>query len=218
MTVSFERIPAGLATFLRASIAIALATAATSCARRDLIDSPDQADGVSVPVESLWKKEAAEDPITAYRIRIALDPENPGLHNNLGNQYVLQNMMAEALREFRTAARLDRESPVPWNNIGTTYKKLGKLSAAAGAFKKALRVDERYALAWYNLGTVYDENGKYDAALEYYLKALALKPELAQPEVNPQIVENRNQIVVRLRHYLEEAGNIALPLDRLPEK
>ena len=218
MTVSFSSRLTGRAVVLRAAISIALLATSTSCARRDIIDSPDLAAGVSVPVESLWKQEAAEDPITAYRIRIAGDPENPGLHNNLGNQYVLENRMAEALREFRTAAKLDRESPVPWNNIDTTYKKLGRLSAAAGAFKKALRVDERYALGWYNLGTVYDESGKYDEAIEHYLKALALKPELGRVEANPQIVENRNQLVIKLRHYLEEAGNIALPLDRLPEK
>lgn len=186
--------------------------------RRSPVEAPQiDGDGVSVDVESLWKKEAATDPILAYRMRIASDPDNPGLHNNLGNHYVFENRMKEALEEFRTAARLDPRSPVPWNNIGTTYKKIGKPGPAMSAFRKAIDLDERYALAYYNIGTLYDEAGDYDNAVEYYLKSLALRPELAEVKHNPQLVENRKVTVVKLRHFLEESGNIALPLDRLPE-
>lgn len=197
--------------------AAALLLTLPACAGRRQAAQISDEQAVQVDVSTLWKQEAASDPITAYRIRIASDPDNPGLHNNLGNQYVLENRMDEALREFRIAARLDRRSPVPWNNLGTTYKKIGKLGAALGAFKKAVHIDDRYALAYYNIGTVYDARRDYDKAIEYYLKALALRPELAEVKVNPQVVENRNLMVVKLRHFLEESGNIALPLDRLPE-
>ena len=189
----------------------------TGCAaRRNPSDLPE-GPGVSVDVKDLWKKESAKDPIRAYTVRVAADPDNAGLHNNLGNAYVHENRMKEALREFRTAARLDDKSPIPWNNLGTTYRKLGRRSAAEQALRKAIDRDERYALAWYNLGTLYDDAGDYDTAIEFYLKAVALKPELAEVKFNPQVVENRNMMVVKLRHFLEESGNIALPLDRLPE-
>lgn len=174
-------------------------------------------DAVSVDVGTLWKKEAESDPITAYKIRIAGDPDNAALHNNLGNQYVLENRMDLAIDEFKTAAKLDRRSPVPWNNIGTTYKKRGNLGSAMDAFKKAIDIDKGYALAYYNIGTIYDEKGDYDEAITYYLKALSLQPELASPKHNPQVVENKNLLVVQLRHFIEESGNAALPLDRLPE-
>lgn len=196
-----------------AALAASLIGCAGSARPVDVADT----DAVSVDVATLWQKEAASDPITAYRVRIASDPDNAALHNNLGNQYVLENRMDEALTEYRIAARLDRRSPVPWNNIGTTQRKLGRMGAALDAFRKAVQTDERYALGYYNLGTVYDQKGDYEKAIEYYLKALALKPELTQVEVNPQVVENRNLMVVKLRHFLEESGNIALPLDRLPE-
>jgi tetratricopeptide (TPR) repeat protein len=174
-------------------------------------------EAISVDVADLWKKESAEDPIKAYTVRLAADPDNAGLHNNLGNAYALKNMMDKAIREFKTAAKLDPASPIPWNNMGTTYRKMERHSQAHSAFRKALDVDPRYALAWYNLGTLYDDAGDYDAAIEHYLKAVALKPELAEVKFNPQVVENRNLMVVKLRHFLEESGNIALPLDRLPE-
>jgi Flp pilus assembly protein TadD len=198
-------------------LACAAGLGSAGCAARR--NSPDVPDGpsVSVDVKDLWKKESASDPIKAYTVRVAADPDNAGLHNNLGNAYVHENRMKEAVRSFRTAARLDDTSPVPWNNLGTTYRKLGKRQAAEHALRKALNLDPRYALAWYNLGTLYDDAGDYDKAIELYLKALALRPELADVKVNPQVVENRNLTVIKLRHFLEESGNIALPLDRLPE-
>ena len=201
----------------RLTAAVLTAAAMLSCAHRRVAQDLPDSEGVSVDVSSLWKKEATSDPITAYKLRLASDPDNAALHNNLGNQYVIRNQMKDALREFREAARLDRDSPVPWNNIGTTYKKMGKLGQAMDAFKHSVDIDERYALGYYNIGTIFDERGDYDNAIESYLKAVSLKPGLIEPRQNPQILENRNLMVVKLRHWLEESGNIALPLDRLPE-
>jgi len=205
------------------SVALALAAACafaggTACShRRGSTEFVTSQEAVSVDVSSLWKQEAREDPVSAYRVRLAADPYNAGLHNNLGNAYVYQNRMPEAVREFKTAARLEPMSPVPWNNLGTTYRKMGRIGAAEGAFQKAIEIDDHYALAYYNLGTIHDGRGDYDKAIELYLKAISLRPELAEVESNPQVVNNRNMMVVKLRHFLEESGNVALPLDRLPE-
>lgn len=195
----------------------ALLAAGAACGQKRGPVALTDSEALSVNVDALWKKEAAEDPIMAYKLRLASDPDNAGLHNNLGNAYVQENHLEEALDEFRAAAALDKRSPIPWNNIGTVYKKQGRTGAAKDAFEKAIRIDEHYALAYYNLGTVYDEDGDYDTAIDLYLQALALKPELAQVAHNPQVVENQRLMVVQLRHFLEESGNIALPLDRLPE-
>ena len=203
---------------IAAACATILALFPAACAGRQKPQGEIAAsDSVSVDVGTLWKKEAATDPITAYRIRIAGDPGNAALHNNLGNQYALENHMELAINEFKTAASIDNRSPVPWNNMGTAYKKLGKPGAAMDAFQKAIDRDAAYAMAYYNIGTIHDEKGDYDEAIKYYLKALSLKPELASPKHNPQVVENKNLLVVQLRHFLEESSNAALPLDRLPE-
>ena len=172
---------------------------------------------MSVSVDALWSEEARQDPVTAYKVRLASDPHNAALHNNLGNAYVLVNDMEDAIREFRTAARLDPRSPVPLNNLGTAYRKSGKVREARAAFRKAIRLDPGYALGYYNLGTTYDDAGNYDKAIEYYLQAVSLNPSLIDSSVNPQAVGNKHLTVIQLRHFLEESGNIALPLDRLPE-
>jgi len=202
---------------LAAALAAVIGAGVAGCGHKRTPEGLTDSPAMSVDVESLWKKEAASDPITAYKVRLASDPDNAGLHNNLGNQFVLENHMKEALREFKAAAKLDSRSPIPWNNMGTTYKQLGKLLPAKDAFQKAISIDPAYALAYYNLGTLYDDQGDYDKAIELYLEALALKPNLIDVKFNPQVVNNRNLMVVKLRHYLEESGNIQLPLDRLPE-
>jgi len=204
---------------LAAAAAVVLATAACGMKKQpgSLASAAPKDTGVSVPIGTLWQEESLHDPITAYKVRLAGDPHNAALHNNLGNAYVLQNHLDLALQEFRTASELEPQSPIPWNNIGTTHRQAGDARAARDAFEKALALDNRYALAWYNLATIYDQQGNYDKAIELYLKAMALKPQLADSRFNPQAVNNKHLMVVRLRHFLAEEGNMALPLDRLPE-
>ncbi len=172
---------------------------------------------VSVDAATLFDPNAAQDPIISYRLRLATEPGNPALHNNLGNLYVLRNWMKEAVREYKDTIDLDPTSPVAWNNLGTAYRKMGRRGQAMSAFRRAVKVDERYALGYYNIGTILDEQGNYDGAIEMYLKAAAYKPELLTPEVNPQVISNRHLVAVRLRRYLEEEGNLALPLEPMPE-
>ena len=196
-----------------------LAVGLAGCASSKTEPVADLAKSESITVDSarLFDKKEAIDQITTYKIRIATDPLNAGLHNNLGNEYVFQNFLPEAIEEFKEAAKLDPGSAVPWNNMGTTYKKMGRNGDAKSAFARALEINPRYALAWYNLGTVHDEEGDYEKAIELYLKAMALDPRMAEVATNPQVVENRNLMVVKLRHFIEESSNIALPLDKLPE-
>ena len=172
---------------------------------------------VLVDASTLWDPNAAQDPIVSYRLRLATEPGNPALHNNLGNLYVLRNWMDEAVREYKRAIDLDPVSPIAWNNLGTAYMKMGKRGAALGAFKRAVKNDGRYALAWYNIGVIYDAQGKYDDAIEMYLKAASFRPEILDIGENPQVVNNRHLQAVRLRRYLEEEGNLALPLESMPE-
>jgi Flp pilus assembly protein TadD len=199
-------------------VSLALVAGAAGCAKSGA--APALAPGtapVTVDASTLWDPNAAKDPVVTYRLRLNTEPDNPALHNNLGNLYVQRNWMDEAVAEYRKAIDLDPASATAWNNLGTAYNKMGKSSAAMSAFEHATKVDPRYALAWYNIGTLYDENGDYDKAVEMYLKAASFKPDLLDPAVNPQVINNRKILAVRLRRYLEEGGNLALPLESMPE-
>jgi len=196
----------------------ALAFVVTGCAHTS--SSPALAPGVqpvSVPASTLWDPNAAQDPVVSYRLRLGTEPDNPALHNNLANLYVLRNWMDEAVEEYKKAIDLSPTSATAWNNLGTTYHKMGKSSAAMSAFKRATELDPHYALAWYNIGTLFDEAGEYDRAIEMYLKAASFNPGILEPEVNPQVINNQKLMAVRLKRYLEEGGNLSLPLEPMPE-
>jgi len=201
------------------AVALAAATLFTSCfwSHKDAEVVPEGAPKVTVPAESLWDPNAAEDPVLAYQLRLATEPHNPALYNNLGNLYVQRNWMPAAIDAYKKAIDLDPDSAIAWNNLGTAYLKLGEEGQAMNAFQKSVKIDERYALGWYNIGVIHDRRGEYDAAIENYLKAAALKPGILDVETNPQAVNNPHMMVVRLRHYLEEEGGMALPLQKMPE-
>lgn len=196
----------------------ALSAAAAACGGRPGAASLASGPGsVAVDAATLWDPNAAQDPVVTYRLRLATEPDNPALHNNLGNLYVLRNWMDEAVREYRAAIKLDPSSPVAWNNLGTAYMKMGRQGAAMGAFRRAVKIDGRYALGWYNIGVLHDVRGNYDEAVEMYLKAASFNPAILDARENPQVVANRHLTAVRLRRYLEEEGNLALPLESMPE-
>ncbi len=198
-------------------LAVALALAPGCAPARSARPASDGSEAVAVSAESLFDEKAARDPVVTYRLRLATEPDNPALHNNLANLYVLRNWMDEAIDEYKKTLKLKSDSHVAWNNLGTAYMKMGRRGDAMSAFRKAVDVNPRYALAWYNMGVIHDDEGRYEEAIEMYLKAVSLQPDLLQPEVNPQVVNNRHLMVVRLRRYLEEEGNLALPLEAMPE-
>lgn len=201
-----------------AAIALIGALALAGCASRGVSATAiDSSEAVPVDAATLWDPNAAKDPIVTYRLRLATEPTNPALHNNLGNLYVLRNWLEEGVAEYKKALDIDDRSPIVWNNLGTAYRKKGKTGAAMSAFEKATRVDPKYALAWYNIGTIYDERGDYDRAVEMYLKAATYKPEILEVQANPQVVNNHHLLAVKLRRFLEEGGNLALPLESMPE-
>lgn len=179
--------------------------------------SSGEIEAVTVSAESLFDEDAARDPVVTYRLRLATEPSNPALHNNLGNLYVLRGWMDEAVASYRQALKLNPDLHVAWNNLGTAYMKQGRLGQAMDAFQTAVEKNPRYALAWYNLAVIHDANGDYEKMLDTYLKAVSLQPSLLLPEVNPQVVNNRHLMAIRVRRYLEEEGNAALPLEAMPE-
>lgn len=155
--------------------------------------------------------------IQKLRERVLASPENAALHNDLGNLYARQGWDALALKEYSIAVGHDPDLYVAWTNRGTLYSKAGDLDKAARAFQTAVDIQPLAALAHYNLGVVRERLGDYDGALESYKTAVTFDPRLLDPEVNPQIVNNKQETAIRLLKYLAEVGSSSLPLeDALP--
>lgn len=115
--------------------------------------------------------------------------------------------------EFQQAATdVSPDVPALWVNLGTIEQARGKSGSARSAYKKALDLDPTNGMAYYGLGLVADASREYEEAIEYYRRALLIDPSLADPKVNPQVVNNERLLVVKLLLSQDRAGAMSLPL------
>jgi len=112
----------------------------------------------------------------------------------------------EAIAAFALAATTDKDHPVVWNDLGTAWLSSGHPDKALSSFRRALHIAPNYALAHYNLGAAQDQLRDYENALQSYARALELDPTLADPAVNPSIVNNKHMVAVHTILYQKQIG------------
>jgi len=131
--------------------------------------------------------------------------------NDFAGFLAKRGFIADALQYQKAAVDADVTNPVPWINLGSLHRALEHFSEAMTAYERALRLDPNNAVAHYDIGSLLDVRGAYDRAIKEYQLALTLDPQLADPKVNPQVVNNGRMLVVSLLVYQEKAGALGLP-------
>jgi tetratricopeptide (TPR) repeat protein len=79
--------------------------------------------------------------INFCRRSLSYTPESAGMHNNLGNAYVIAGRYPEAIREYRKALLLDPRLVGAYFNLGAAYRNVGDYAAAESAYLKVLDRD-----------------------------------------------------------------------------
>jgi serine/threonine-protein kinase len=115
---------------------------------------------------------------------VALRPDSPGAHLNLGLVLSEQGRYDEALACFRKAIELDSKYAQAHNNLGITLKEKGLLDEAIASYRRALTLDPRNAYAHTNLGVALKDRGQIDAAVASCRKAVELSPKDARTHLN----------------------------------
>ena len=87
---------------------------------------------------------------------------------NLGEAYMQQGNVTEALREFMKAEKLYTNDHLLHNDLGLTYMIKERFDKAEYHFIKAIAIRSEYAPAKNNLGTVYMARKEWDAAIEQF--------------------------------------------------
>lgn len=105
-------------------------------------------------------REAAE----AYRETIALDPDDPVPHFNLGNVLYQLDDFIESMGEFETATRLDPCYVEAWNNLGVVLAAIGLTDAAITALRQAIQLHPGYEDAAYHLVDLLRRTDQHDEA------------------------------------------------------
>jgi protein O-GlcNAc transferase len=132
---------------------------------------------LAVSQQGMGRAEAA---IETYRRCLALSPNSPEIHNNLGTALDQAGQLAEAVECFRQALALDPSYVRPLINLGKALRRQGKASEATAALKRALTLSPDNPLALTNLGLTLADQGRRQEAIIALRRATALDPGLAE--------------------------------------
>ena len=145
--------------------------------------------------------------IAAQRALLAERPADSKLENDLGSLLTLDDDFEGAEQAYRRAIELDDENAAAHYNLGLLLQKQGDRRAALKQFQRTIELEPRHAWARYQEGTIYAAQGRDSAAKKSYAKALALDSSLANPEVNPHLIDNElatSAMLYSYHHYREE--------------
>jgi tetratricopeptide (TPR) repeat protein len=116
---------------------------------------------------------------TAYQRAIALKPEAPEPHFNLGMAYDSAQRVQEAIACYRRALALRPAFAEARNNLGNALAATGDMDGAFAAYSAILEHDAAHADANTNLGLLLQERGDLAGAEARYMKALQQRPDHA---------------------------------------
>src|SRR2546426_1174670 len=115
---------------------------------------------------------------------LAIDPNSPIAHSNLGELLDRQGRPAEAIDHFQQALRLKPDFPLAHNNWGMALKGQGRPAEAIDHFQQALRLKPDFPIAQNNWGTALGQLGEPAQAIDHFQQALRLDPDFALAHSN----------------------------------
>lgn len=124
--------------------------------------------------------------IECYLEALALAPGHAQaqLHNNLGNVYLNQGRLGDAIAAYREAISTDRGYAEAHLNLGIAQQQMGEIRQAAMQYRTAIELKPGLADASLNLGYLLEEDGDAPGAMECYRHAIAARPDFAKAHVN----------------------------------
>jgi hypothetical protein len=138
-------------------------------------------------------------------------PNDAAVFNDLGNLLLMAQKPAEAEAAYRRALELEPDKVSALFNLGLLLQQRGDLKGAMPLYQRAVKVDPNHAWAHYQLGAVHEAQRQRSRAIDEYARAFSLDPQLAFPEVNPHIVENKLLTEAMLRAYRSDFAQPQAP-------
>jgi serine/threonine protein kinase/Flp pilus assembly protein TadD len=145
-----------------------------------------------------------EEAIRFQMVAVALRPQSPGAHNNLGNLLHEKRQVDRAIAEYREALRLKKDYAMPHYNLGMIMNEKGHLDQAITEYRAALRLNNEYAPAHNNLGMALHDKGRVDEAIAEYREALRLNKDYALAHNNlGSALEDKGRVDDAIAEYRE---------------
>lgn len=105
-------------------------------------------------------------------------------HYNMGNIYLLQGDIDEAMQHFQAAVKLNKYHSEAHNNLGVIYRRKMRLEEAVQEFQAAIGWHPDEARYYNNLGLTYVRLGRFNEAVLEFQNALRLKVDYEAARYN----------------------------------
>ena len=137
---------------------------------------------------------------------IALDPDQPSFHSNLGAAQVALEDFEAAAASFRTALQLSPGNLPFLGNLATTLKKLKDWKGAVECYEEAIALTPGSGKYLKRLGDLHNELERFEDAATLFERCLELEPD--DPEIENNLafaLERSNRLEESEPHYRRAA-------------
>ncbi len=97
-----------------------------------------------------------------------MNPNLADVHYYLGNCYLRQDYIEDAIKYYIKSLKLDANNPEGYYNLGNALCAKSKYKEAIKCYKKSILLDVNNNEAHFNLANTYFLDKQYKEALEYY--------------------------------------------------
>lgn len=109
-------------------------------------------------------------------------------HVKMGLLFVKNNLLRDAVNEFKTAIEINPKQIDAYNNLGLAYIKSQDYKEGVKVLERALEIQPGYADVHHNLGMAYYYEKQHDKALAHIQKSLRINSDYQIARYNHAIV------------------------------
>ena len=197
---------------LLAMMGASLAVATPAAAQDKLAP---RAEGEPIFVHWLKPSDPGDRTIRKYWQRMERGEASGKEQVDLGTMLFFRGFPRDAVRVFERAGKADRDSAEPWFRAGLVEHAEGNLRAARKDYKRCLKARKGNGWCNFYMGLVEEQMGRAHSALEHYRRAFRVAPELADPKVNPEVLQSKLELGAVLREGSRVRFVEHLPIDYL---
>ena len=148
--------------------------------RSVLIARPDHREALKACALVAFRLGEVDESTVLLQRAVALDAEDAGAQNDLGNVLLAAGRVDAALAAYRRAVEIDPEKAETHLNLGQALRAKGDLDGAAEALGRATALRPDHAGTVLRMGLVLHAKGNLERAEDSFRQALAIEAENAE--------------------------------------
>ena len=130
------------------------------------------------------QQDKLDESLKMYQKSLALDNNDPEVHNNLGLVLQKQGRLQEAMLSLKKAITLKPDFIIAIYNLGNTLKEIGNLEDAEINLKRCIELKPNFIEAYINLANTQSENNNFKDAERSLKKCIELKQNFIPAHYN----------------------------------